>query len=79
MREFPVTVVEVEECRDMNPSPDPNRPGFLSDLKPWPGSERYFLQLRLSTGAVIRAQLTKEDFNTFLTIPECNDDVKESA
>lgn len=78
MPEFPVTVVNYEETRDIEHIPDLNRPGYLSELRPWPGSERYFLQLRLSSGAVVRAQLTKGDFDTVLALPEWNE-VRDSA
>ena len=75
MQEFSVTVVSYEETRDIDHVPDLNKPGLLADLKPWPGSERYFLKLKLSTGDVVRAQLTREDFNTLLKTPEMSDDV----
>ena len=81
MQEFQVTVTNWEECRDIDHVPDPNRPGFIADLRPWPGSERYFLQLKLSSGAIVRAQLTKEDFDTVIALPEMSSSftVKDEA
>lgn len=74
MQDFSVTVVSYEETRDIDHIPDPDRPGFLAELRPWPGSERYFLKLRLSTGESVRAQFTREDFNTLLKTPEMSED-----
>jgi hypothetical protein len=79
MPEFQVTVTDTEECRDIEHITDPTRPGHVVDLRPWPGSDRYFLKIRLPSGALIRAQLTKEDFDTVLALPEFAEEAQATA
>lgn len=73
MREFQLTVFDYSESRDIEVIRDPDDPS-VKDSRPYPGSDRRYLKVRLPTGESIRVQVSVDDFEKHI-VPKITEDI----